>query len=54
MDTCAEDSLDSRQRHYFPSFLLLPDEYCVLLSEPSLYPLPDLSADKLASPLSFI
>lgn len=54
MDTCAEDSLDSRQCHYFLGFLLLPGEYCVLLSEPSPYPLPDLSADKLASPLSFI
>lgn len=54
MDTCAEDSLDSHQRHYFPGFLLLPDEYCALLSEPSPHPLPGCSADKLASPLSFI
>lgn len=54
MDTCAEDSLDSCQFHYFLGFLLLPGKYCALLSEPSPYPLSDLSADKLASPLSFI
>lgn len=51
MDTCAEDSLDSCQFHYF---LLLTGEYCALLSEPSPYPLPDLSADTLASPLPLV